>query len=298
MYAEVGMTLPWFQFKTMDPIPSIARGAWDSEPPEWVMRAEFSALLASGQVAGWSLRQLSERWATGRKKARRVLVQWAEDTADQVWPDDLLHAAAHAHPWLEEPLRERRGTTSVPTTPVQSQEVTAPEEPRKDHERTTQGPLTGARSSSYKEEEGEGEDKEPGKPDPVQVLYEIWKGYHPRGRDTPRASDASMMRARLREDSLEDCGLVCRWLHEAPGALWWRDNKRLGLTPIFKAAKWSSRLEQAQAWRDAGYPLTAAPQSNGHNPRAGHDWGALLSPEPQSQPRRRVDPGATIEWES
>jgi hypothetical protein len=242
------VSLPWFQFKTMDPIPSIARGAWESEPPEWVMRAEFSALLASGQVAGWSLRQLAERWATGRKKARRVLVTWAEDTADQVWPRDLLQAAAHAHPWLEEPLRERRVTSSVPTTPVQSPAVTAPEEPRKDHERTTQGPLTGARSSSDREEEVEAENKEPGKPDPVQVLYDVWRGYHPRARPTPRSADASKLRGRLREDSAADCALVCRWLHEAPDASWWQEEKRLGLTPCFKADKWSDRLDSARAW--------------------------------------------------
>ena len=162
------MSLPWYQFKTMDPMPSIARGAWTSTPPDWVMRAEFAALLASGQVGGWSLRQLAERWSTGRKRARRVLMQWAADAASQAWPEDLLDAAVRAHPWMKEPLRKRKSPEPIPKRDQQSQEITdtsedggTKKEPQGDHEGTNEEPLLRACST---ETETEAEEENPPTP--------------------------------------------------------------------------------------------------------------------------------------
>jgi hypothetical protein len=267
---ELFVSLPWFKAPTSATVAGMLKHRWTKQAPcpVYVASLELMALEAGELRETYSIRDLADRWGWSTARTYRWLKKQSETEVKRTKP-----------PKRNNESKQLQGDTDAGETEAeQKRNASRARALLKD-----------------KEEEGEEEDKGPSS---LDLLYEIWKGYHPRGRDTPRASDASMMRARLREDSLEDCGLVCRWLHEAPGALWWRDNKRLGLTPIFKAAKWSSRLEQAQAWRDAGYPLTAAPQSNGHNPRAGHDWGALLSPEPQSQPRRRVDPGATIEWES
>jgi hypothetical protein len=105
-----------------------------------------------------------------------------------------------------------------------------------------------------------------GKPDEVSPARQVWlhwKQYHPRARKL-READARKIRGRLAEDDLETCLLVADWVHLAPDAAYFRgenDQQTVytGCATLYKADKWSQRVDRAQRWDEQGRPDTSTP---------------------------------------
>ena len=254
------MSLPWFPFKTMDPVKSISKSGWRTQPPDWVMRAEFAALLASNQIDNWTLRELAVRWCVNRKRAKRIVQQWLDDTENQVWPEEYIDIVKAAHKWIapECPTDVPEDSKSSPTEDEESQgdtDQTSPEVPQ-DVPKTS--PLLGASPIGEKEEE---EDLSvpalDEKRSPAAEVFSFWKSWHPAARKLS-AGDQTKINGRLRDSSLDDVRLVIRWAHEAGDADWFqgenpRGKKYLGLGTLLKAENYSDRLGNALAWQERGY---------------------------------------------
>jgi len=83
----------------------------------------------------------------------------------------------------------------------------------------------------------------------VLQVWNHWRTWHPRAKERPPVGHASLIRGRLAEASVAELQLVATWVHEAPGASFYRDKKKTGCGTIYKANKWADRLEEAQEWQ-------------------------------------------------
>ena len=153
-------------------------------------------------------------------------------------------------------------------TPAKEVRTHAPpaKEVRNPCERGSQPPANEVRTEATKEATKEATSSLSGKPDEVSPARQVWlhwKKYHPRARKL-READARKIRGRLAEDDLETCLLVADWVHLAPDAAYFRgenDQQTVytGCATLFKADKWSQRVERAQRWHEQGRPDTSTP---------------------------------------
>lgn len=108
----------------------------------------------------------------------------------------------------------------------------------------------------------------------VQALWDANREHHPARRKRPGASDAKYLRARIRESGLDACLLVTDFIHD-PNS-WWAKNGRTAISTIFKADKWSARLEQAEQWRSGFRPPSDTQQAD-QDPEVDRIWRTVFA---------------------
>lgn len=277
------MALPWFKAPTNLIVSGMARDRWtaDNPCPRAVAVVQMLALRAHGTDKDWSIRDLAERWCWTRSRVHRLLrgtyLGQERDNSETVAGQSPEQSqgdspgqrdnsetgagqerdASRAGDLLEDEDRELE--EQADSESVESPEQDSPQKPK------PPSPAIQRREKT------------------IQRVYEAWKGYpqHSRvRRETPREADAKYLRGRLGEDDEQTLLLVCRWIHEAPDAKFWRDNKRTGIATIFKADKWSERIEAAETWKAAGYPDSApeagANGQRGPDPRIAAHWTTFV----------------------
>lgn len=124
--------------------------------------------------------------------------------------------------------------------------------------------------------------------DAVGAVWDAYRRLHPRCGALPPAGDRRMIEARVREvhrdlhdwtATAADVVDVIEAHHKAAEAAWFQgqnpDGKAyLGIETLMKAKGWSSRLELARKWREAGRPV-AAREAPGAKAAAEKAWAYL-----------------------
>jgi hypothetical protein len=230
------VSLPWFRARTPGILAGMMRQKWTLENPcpEYVAELELSAIIASDQRDDWSIRDLASQWGWPRATTHRW-VRKTETRLVKCW--DNTHLESQALTSDDETEVGRKWDASRTQLNTRKKE-------KKKKKKTSMSGKKPDRSSSGK----------------AQEVYDHWRGYHPRASERLTSDRRTMLNARIRESGVEACKLVTRWVHEAPGASFYRgENDRntvyTGVGTLFKARRWGDRVDKAQEWADCGYQL-------------------------------------------
>lgn len=230
------MSLPWFKGRTNGTIAGMLQHAWtlDHPCPTYVAELELQAVTANGQRDDWSVRALAARWCWSVGSTYRWL-KTVEQCLAASWNNTHL---------------EKQGVTAQPGTLLEQKRTPLVRDPLREKEKEKEKTTTSLSG------------KPDGKVSPAQEVYDYWRSFHPRSSKCMTGDRRTMLNARIRDSGVESCRLVTRWIHESPGAAFYRGENDQGKTytgigTLFKAAKWGDRVDLAQEWEAEGFSTEA-----------------------------------------
>ena len=264
------MSLPWFPVMTKWTLTQRQVRMTDGREASFVEAAcEINALAHDGLLATMPLSKMAASLGWSRGKLRRFVASFPGADGQQTDIDWPSWWTANSRP-----QGHRRSTANS--------------------KRTANGQQTDlSRALSLQRTEKELSLSDLSSDDsPELTVWKHWQQWHPKARKL-RTSDARSIRSRIRDDDVETCKLVAEWVHLAPDASFFRgDNERR--TPytscgtLYKADKWSMRVERAQQWARAGKPKVA---TGGREEAAEAIWDQLCAivDQGRSLPRSAED---------
>ena len=305
----------------------LERWSKDSSCPESLAVTQLSCLLELEELGEMSVSKLAQHWGCSRKKATRMLLEWAD------WFEEEGPQKQREFPgWLRD-IRKRHSKSTAQEQARHSQGTGETQEfqevgglAAQEGNRRGTGSAPRARSSSKTEDEPQPErssgSKKPGSCSQVEevfpelLVYREWERFYRSSRNqsakrqqlkpyTATGPRLGAIRGALRAVDPatgnpyrpEDLILLVRYAFEAPPGAprvdFWREKRGqyLGIENLMVAAKLATRMEMARDW-EAG-DLRIRPVDHGGSGVQGsagrgvYTASASASSTPTLEPKRR-----------